>query len=70
MTRVRTRVEPPVLTALSRPEWARALDEFTKRNIGRRGVLEVDDPEIGAQAQENDYPYSARRTTRTMAECS
>ena len=27
------------------------------RNIGRRGVLEVDDPEIGAQAQERDYPF-------------
>ena len=37
-------------------EWVARLDAFTKRNIGRRGVLEVDDPEIGAQAQERDYP--------------
>jgi hypothetical protein len=44
------------VSALDRPEWSRALDEFTRRNVGRRGVLEVDDPEIGAQAQEHDYP--------------
>lgn len=37
-------------------EWVVRLNEFTKRNIGRRGVLEIDDPELGAQAQEHDYP--------------
>jgi nucleotide-binding universal stress UspA family protein len=57
MTRVRSTAEPPVVSALERPAWATDLDDFTKRNIGRRGVLEVDDPEIGAQAQENDYPF-------------
>jgi nucleotide-binding universal stress UspA family protein len=56
MTQARTTVEPPVVNALDRPEWTRSLDEFTRRNVGRRGVLEVDDPEIGAQAQEHDYP--------------
>jgi nucleotide-binding universal stress UspA family protein len=56
MTQARTTVEPPVIDPLDRPEWSSALDEFTRRNIGRRGVLEVDDPEIGAQAQEHDYP--------------
>lgn len=56
MTRARTTVEPPVAVALANTEWAKALDDFTQRNIGRRGVLEVDDPEIGAQAQEFDYP--------------
>jgi nucleotide-binding universal stress UspA family protein len=56
MTRVRTTAEPPVAVAIPRPEWSRQLDEFSRRNVGRRGVLEVDDPEIGAQAQENDYP--------------
>jgi nucleotide-binding universal stress UspA family protein len=56
MTQARTAVDPPVVNALDRPEWSRALDAFTRRNIGRRGVLEVDDPEIGAQAQEHDYP--------------
>ena len=42
-------------------DWAAELDEFTRRNIGRRGILEVDDPEIGAQAQEFDYPFARRR---------
>jgi nucleotide-binding universal stress UspA family protein len=56
MTQARTTVDPPVVNALGRPEWTKALDEFTRRNVGRRGVLEVDDPEIGAQAQEHDYP--------------
>jgi nucleotide-binding universal stress UspA family protein len=37
--------------------WAAELDAFTKRNIGRRAALEVDDPELGAQAQEHDYPF-------------
>lgn len=56
MTRVRTTVEPPAVMALPAAEWAARLDDFTRRNVGRRGVLEVDDPEIGAQAQEFDYP--------------
>ena len=30
-------------------EWADALDEFTRRNKGRRVAVEVDDPELGAQ---------------------
>jgi nucleotide-binding universal stress UspA family protein len=29
--------------------WAGALDEFTRRNKGRRVAVEVDDPELGAQ---------------------
>ena len=56
MTQARTTVEPPVIKALDQPEWSHSLNEFTRRNIGRRGGLEVDDPEIGAQAQEHDYP--------------
>jgi nucleotide-binding universal stress UspA family protein len=45
--------------------WSRLLMEFTKRNSGRRTILEVDDREIGAQAQEYNYPllgasYSSR----------
>lgn len=56
MTRARTSVEPPVVMSLDQPEWTTQLDEFTRRNIGRRGLLEVDDPELGAQAQEHDYP--------------
>jgi nucleotide-binding universal stress UspA family protein len=38
-------------------EWASALDAFTRRNAGRIASLEVDDPEIGAQAQQHDYPF-------------
>ena len=56
MTRVRTTAEPPVALGIPRAQWGTQLDEFSRRNVGRRGVLEVDDPEIGAQAQENDYP--------------
>jgi nucleotide-binding universal stress UspA family protein len=56
MTRVRTTVEPPAIMAVPAAEWSARLDDFTRRNFGRRGVLEVDDPEIGAQAQEFDYP--------------
>lgn len=56
MTRARTRVEPPVVMTVPRPTWAEQLDDFTRRNFGRRGTLEVDDPELGAQAQQFDYP--------------
>jgi len=56
MARVRNTTEPAVVNSVDRPEWSHALDTFTRRNIGRRGTLEVDDPEIGAQAQEQDYP--------------
>ncbi|HEY5546955.1 MAG TPA: universal stress protein [Gemmatimonadaceae bacterium] len=38
-------------------DWAGELEAFTKRNIGRLASLEVDDPELGAQAQEHDYPF-------------
>lgn len=33
-------------------EWAERLEEFTRRNGGHRAMLEVIDPEIGAQVQE------------------
>ncbi len=42
--------------------WAALLKEFTKRNAGRRTILEVDDLEIGAQSQEYNYPLLASRT--------
>jgi nucleotide-binding universal stress UspA family protein len=50
------RMEPPAVVSLPKLEWAAQLDAFTRRNVGRRGILEVDDPELGAQAQEHDYP--------------
>ena len=56
MTRARVTAQPSVVTTLTQPEWSAKLDEFTRRNIGRRGTLEVDDPDLGAQAQEHDYP--------------
>ena len=43
--------------AIPTGEWAAELDAFTKRNIGRLASLEVDDPDLGAQAQERDYPF-------------
>lgn len=41
---------------LERSRWSSVLDDFTQSNAGRRTRLEVDDPELGAQAQEQDYP--------------
>ena len=38
-------------------DWAVELEAFTRRNVGRLASLEVDDPELGAQAQEHDYPF-------------
>lgn len=38
-------------------KWVELLEGFTKRNAGRLATLEVDDPEIGAQAQQHDYPF-------------
>lgn len=37
------------------PRWAEVLDDFTRSNVGRRTRLEVDDPDFGAQSQEQDY---------------
>lgn len=43
----------PIETA----NWPRRLKEFTQRNIARHAVLEIDDPEIGSQAEVTDYPF-------------
>ena len=56
MTQVGIHFEPPVVRTVPHGEWGGQLDAFSRRNVGRRGTLEVDDPEIGAQAQEFDYP--------------
>lgn len=40
-----------------RADWTNRLEEFTRRNAGRQAILEVDDPEIGAQAQQRGYPF-------------
>lgn len=39
--------------------WSELLDAFTRRNVSRRTVLEVDDLEIGAQALGFNYPLIA-----------
>ena len=39
-----------------RADWAAFLQEFTRSNAGRRVTLEIDDPDLGAQAQAVDYP--------------
>jgi nucleotide-binding universal stress UspA family protein len=41
---------------LDHARWGEVLDDFTRRNSGRRTRLEVDDPELGAQTQEGEYP--------------
>jgi hypothetical protein len=41
---------------LPRERWASLLQEFTARNGVRPTSVEVDDIELGAQAQERDYP--------------
>lgn len=38
-------------------DWAPRLSAFTRRNAARRVVLEIDDPEIGSQAEATDYPF-------------
>lgn len=44
-------------TSIPASRWADELETFTRRNLGRHAVVEVDDPELGAQAQEHDYPF-------------
>jgi nucleotide-binding universal stress UspA family protein len=39
-------------------EWAERLEEFTRRNAGRRAMVEVIDPEIGAQLEERDMVFA------------
>jgi hypothetical protein len=56
VTRTRTTVEPPTTARLPRERWAPLLQDFTVRNLVRPTTLEVDDIELGAQAQEQDYP--------------
>ena len=39
-------------------EWAERLEEFSRRNVGRSAILEVIDPEIGAQVEEKGVPFA------------
>jgi nucleotide-binding universal stress UspA family protein len=38
-------------------DWAQKLDDFSRRNTGRRGRLEVDDPAVGAQVEMRGYRF-------------
>lgn len=40
----------------STSDWAQVLKDYTYRNAGRRIRLEIDDPVIGAQWAEVDFP--------------
>ena len=59
MTKARVSAERSTASALPRAEWPAALDRFTHRNAGRRITLEADDPDLGAQTQEDHYPLIA-----------
>ena len=43
---------------VDRRDWADALARLTRRNVGRRTLLEIDDLAVGAQTQEMAYPFS------------
>ena len=38
-------------------DWAQKLDDFSRRNTGRRGSLDVDDPALGAQVEMTGYQF-------------
>jgi len=38
-------------------DWAQKLDDFSRRNAGRRGRLEVNDPALGAQVEMTGYRF-------------
>jgi nucleotide-binding universal stress UspA family protein len=44
-------------TPIEMSDWSLRLSDFTRRNAARHVVLEVDDPEIGSQAEVKDYPF-------------
>ena len=50
--------EPSAIMLLPKDDSYTRLDEFTRRNVARPVVIEVDDPEIGARAQEHGYPFA------------
>ncbi len=58
MTHVRTTAEPPSIELIPDERWATELAEFSRRNLGRRGTLEIDDLDIDAQAQAFDFPFA------------
>ncbi len=49
--------EQPAQRHVNQAVWTETLRRFTEHNLGRRAILEIDDPAIGAQAQVVDYPF-------------
>ena len=45
------------LVAVPQKEWQKRLAAFTERHAGRRSMIEIDDPDLGAQSQALDYPF-------------
>jgi hypothetical protein len=58
MTHGRVSSEPRPVEMIVEGVWAPELAEFTRRNLGRRGTLEIDDLDIDAQAQVFDFPLA------------
>jgi nucleotide-binding universal stress UspA family protein len=49
--------EPDSESSQGEADWAKKLEDFSRRNAGRRGRLEVDDPELGAQVEMRGYRF-------------
>jgi nucleotide-binding universal stress UspA family protein len=49
--------EPESVTRQVHTDWAQKLDDFSRKNAGRRGRLEVDDPALGAQVEMTGYRF-------------
>lgn len=52
-------------TLSDRTLWSARLGEISRRNVGRRVSLEIDDTRLGAQAQATDYPFLGADYDRT-----
>jgi nucleotide-binding universal stress UspA family protein len=49
--------EPERKSRDEHPDWSQTLDDFSRRNSGRRGRLEVDDSALGAQVEMTGYRF-------------
>ncbi len=49
--------EPETDSHQERVDWVQRLNTFSRRNLGRRGRLEVDDPAVGAQVEMAGYRF-------------
>ena len=49
--------EPKQKLVEQHSDWSLTLDGFSRRNAGRRGRLEVDDPAVGAQVEMSGYRF-------------